>query len=439
MSATSHINIYQGTLLDEIIGEQKLSRELVKTAAREIFTIIKEGLLRDGVVRINHFGSFKLKRVATRKGRNPKTGEPITIQGHAKVMFTPCKALREMIDPFHAKPIPLTTAAVSASIPSKKRVEISGVAPESAPTPTLLKIAQESRSAIEQIGQYDEDDPATENGQKGSSKKWAYFGIAATIIALVVINSIDSKVDTPQQTTIAPPIIKPIMVAELEIKVPEVAAPSPPVAVRLIDNAPKVVVVAAQKPKLPQAAISSPAAPEAVIEPSTFAVVAPRDSPVETDFKEPVEIITATAQAKPSTEPFFTQRSHKLITGNSLWRLSKRFYTKPLYWPYIFYSNAAAIADPDRLQTGRAIVIPALEGSPGNLTINDRENIAEGYFLTYNFYKNSGHPDAFFALLEAKRYSAAVVERKRHTLTLSRVENIMLDSFNGSFNGVRLD
>ncbi|MCW8888921.1 MAG: LysM peptidoglycan-binding domain-containing protein, partial [Gammaproteobacteria bacterium] len=124
---------------------------------------------------------------------------------------------------------------------------------------------------------------------------------------------------------------------------------------------------------------------------------------------------------------FFTEQPYKLQSGNSLWRLSKRFYSEALYWPHIYYSNSDTISNPDRLREGRTITMPTLEGAPGNLTSNDREAIAEGYFLVYTFYKKSGHRDAFFALLEAKRYSAEVVERKRHTLKLSAVENIMLD------------
>jgi len=463
VSASSHANVYHGTLLDEIIHEQKLSRELVKKAARELFGIIKEGLLRDGVVRINHFGSFKLKRVAARKGRNPKTGEPLTIQGHAKVIFTPCKALREMIEPVHAKPIPVVTtapkstqASVQAPAHSQKSIrEAIQAVPELIPEPALLRIESEARFVIERVSADEGDEPVAEESKRALYEKVIYFGIAATIIAVVIIKSMPGKVS--QSLTVPSvserSVMDSIIVTELEIKPVEVAATPLPVMERPIVELTEVIseIVTEQEPESELAQIiasqseqlrvelevSSKLSPPVTLEEGITEIegerVAKAQQPItESITEETVEapvVATVTTAVPPeqTAEFFFTKRPYKLLSGNSLWRLSKHFYNEPLYWPHIFYANSDTITNPDRLREGRTITMPTLEGAPGSLTVNDREGIAEGYFLTYSFYRENGHPDAFFALLEAKRYSAAVVERKRHTLTLSKVENIMLD------------
>jgi hypothetical protein len=133
----------------------------------------------------------------------------------------------------------------------------------------------------------------------------------------------------------------------------------------------------------------------------------------------------ATATGKP-TSFFFTEKVHTIANGESLWRLARSHYQDPLLWPHIYQANAAIISNPDSLRTGKIITIPSLQGAPGKLTKSDRRNIAEGYYLTYLHYKKTGHKDAFFALLEAKRYDNKVVEEHRSLLQLSRVEEIML-------------
>jgi nucleoid DNA-binding protein/nucleoid-associated protein YgaU len=472
MSSTSYPNVYNGTLLDEIIHEQKLSAELVKKAAREVFVIIKEGLLRDGMVRINHFGTFKLKRVAARKGHNPQTGKTITIAGRAKVIFTPCKALREMIEPVHHKPVPLP---IPVAKPAHISEQISAaIQPVAAPVaePALLKTTSESSVAIERITDIDGTDHAPR--KRGRYEKAIYLGIAATIIAMVVIKSMPRKVEPAPQIIAIPlvtkgPQVEPMVITELEV-----SAVEPPVEVSAdiaVDEMPAIAgaevevevetqleveselaqIIASQidqqRVVLEEAEESSVAPAAAAEIEATAEIVAAIEEPniVADDAGKAVKAeatdmaitdvtVIETTPAAPQQEvpvakvvPFFTERLYQLESGNSLWRLSARFYSEPLYWPYIYHANADKISNPDKLYAKRSITMPTLEGGPGSLTNNDREGIAEGYFLTYLFYKQSGHRDAFFALLEAKRYSAEVVERKRHTLTLSAIENIMLD------------
>lgn len=455
--------------------------------------------MRDGVVRINHFGSFKLKRVAARKGHNPRTGETITIPARAKVIFTPCKALREMIEPVHKKPIPIastktessSTVAPQKARPKPKPTPVAQAVPTS--EPALLKTDDRTSTAVEQID--DIEEALTETSHKrGRTEKLIYIGIAATIIAMVAIKSMPRKSESPVQPLTASPtseisVVEPVVITELELK-PEEATmstsetPSPvedkveqqpleaPVAEESESELAQIIASQSSQQRIELEASTAPAissqivneeeaelsqtvtekqqisdeepAPEITAQsPATTVdspepvsdVVVEKHQPVEevvaeTIVETPVSTVTEAISGKPMPVEdvlFFTERPYKLQAGNSLWRLSARFYKEPLYWPHIFYTNADSITNPDKLREGRTITMPTLEGGPGNLTGKDRDGIAEGYFLVYKFYKNSGHADAFFALLEAKRYSADVVERKRHTLTLSKIENIMLD------------
>lgn len=62
-----------------------------------IFDSITQELARGGEVAIAGFGSFKVAKRAARQGRNPKTGEAITIAASTKPKFRAAKQLKEAV------------------------------------------------------------------------------------------------------------------------------------------------------------------------------------------------------------------------------------------------------------------------------------------------------------------------------------------------------
>lgn len=75
-------------------AESKASAERWLEAVVDAF---REGLRRDGQVQVVGFGGFRVKQRAARKGRNPQTGEEITIKASKTVAFRPGKKLKEFI------------------------------------------------------------------------------------------------------------------------------------------------------------------------------------------------------------------------------------------------------------------------------------------------------------------------------------------------------
>lgn len=76
--------------------------ELTKKEATELvelfFDLIKETLERGEDVKISGFGKFAVKRKATRKGRNPQTGEPLFITGRNVLTFHPSAVLKQALN-----------------------------------------------------------------------------------------------------------------------------------------------------------------------------------------------------------------------------------------------------------------------------------------------------------------------------------------------------
>lgn len=69
-------------------GETKCATETVLKAA---FDTINETVNAGDEVGIYNFGTFKLKETAERKGRNPQTGEEITIAAKKTITFKATK------------------------------------------------------------------------------------------------------------------------------------------------------------------------------------------------------------------------------------------------------------------------------------------------------------------------------------------------------------
>ena len=59
---------------------------------------MKQALLEGETIKLVHFGTFSVRDKAPRRGRNPRTGESITIKKRQTVSFRPSKKLREQIN-----------------------------------------------------------------------------------------------------------------------------------------------------------------------------------------------------------------------------------------------------------------------------------------------------------------------------------------------------
>lgn len=68
------------------------SKKDAKDAIIALFELIDNDVKSGNNVRINNFGTFKLKTRQARKGRNPATGETIDIEEKQVIIFKPTKA-----------------------------------------------------------------------------------------------------------------------------------------------------------------------------------------------------------------------------------------------------------------------------------------------------------------------------------------------------------
>lgn len=64
----------------------------------DLLSIIKNALESGDEVKITGFGKFTVKEKHARKGRNPQTGETITIENRRVLAFKPSQLLKESVN-----------------------------------------------------------------------------------------------------------------------------------------------------------------------------------------------------------------------------------------------------------------------------------------------------------------------------------------------------
>lgn len=85
--------------LVRIVAENTgLDIQTVKDNVEAMFQVMSEGLGRDGNIEIRNFGVFKVKHVAARTARNPRTGESIKVPEKNLIHFKPGQLMRQHIN-----------------------------------------------------------------------------------------------------------------------------------------------------------------------------------------------------------------------------------------------------------------------------------------------------------------------------------------------------
>jgi integration host factor subunit beta len=86
-------------LIERLASRQThLMQKDVELAVKQILDRISLALARQDRVEIRGFGSFALHHRPSRIGRNPKTGEPVTIPAKHVPHFKPGKEMRERVN-----------------------------------------------------------------------------------------------------------------------------------------------------------------------------------------------------------------------------------------------------------------------------------------------------------------------------------------------------
>ena len=85
-------------LVNVVVAESGLKKKDAEAAVSAVFDAITNALKGGDKVQLIGFGTFEVKNVAAREGRNPQTGEAIKIAASKKPSFSASKALKDSVN-----------------------------------------------------------------------------------------------------------------------------------------------------------------------------------------------------------------------------------------------------------------------------------------------------------------------------------------------------
>lgn len=90
-------------LIASVAQKTELTKKDAEKAVKAVFDTIAEELATGGKVQVIGFGTFEIRERAAREGRNPQSGEVITIAASKSPAFKAGKGLKEQVNVAPAK------------------------------------------------------------------------------------------------------------------------------------------------------------------------------------------------------------------------------------------------------------------------------------------------------------------------------------------------
>ncbi|MFS0906211.1 HU family DNA-binding protein [Priestia aryabhattai] len=84
-------------LIDAVATKTELTKQDSKKAIDALFETISNTLAKEEKIQLLGFGTFEVRQRAERTGRNPQTGEEMTIPASKVPAFKPGKELKEAV------------------------------------------------------------------------------------------------------------------------------------------------------------------------------------------------------------------------------------------------------------------------------------------------------------------------------------------------------
>ncbi|MFV1951981.1 MAG: integration host factor subunit beta [Nitrospinota bacterium] len=85
-------------LVEKLAERINLTKKQTEVIVNTVFQSITDALNQGNKVELRGFGSFRVRHRNSREGRNPKSGQKVTVPAKKVPFFKAGKELREMID-----------------------------------------------------------------------------------------------------------------------------------------------------------------------------------------------------------------------------------------------------------------------------------------------------------------------------------------------------
>ena len=407
-------------LTDLLAAKHSMTKKDAEAFVKEFFLLIEQALESENTVKVKGLGTFKLIDVDSRESVNVNTGERFQIKGHTKVSFSPDANLRDTINkPFaHFETVVLNENTVLEDTPIEETEEEEGgeeviptvipepIEPQSQPKeeekeemslteiqpiveprsiepqfvvvePKTVPVEKKEIITAEEIIEQEllranlKPESTIVRSQEGKSEMAKGAEVAQTAIQPtpqknIPDSSVKEKSPVPYLITIIILVLLLCGGVVLFIYYPDLFSSSSD------KNALDMPPVTTQ-PVKPEVQLSDTIEQDSVkdIKPET-----PKTSitptPVVPQKKEavtPAKTENKVIRQQPSTSVYLDSASYKITgtktkytvkEGETLTRVSLRFYGTKAMWPYIVKHNPDVIKNPNNVPYGTTIKIPEL-------------------------------------------------------------------------------
>ena len=376
-------------LINLFSEKQGMNKKDAEAFVRTMIELIEEALTTEKYVKVKGFGTFKLTEVDSRESVNVNTGERIEIQGHTKVSFTPDATMKELINkPFsHFETVILNEGVELEDTPIEE--------PETMVQEEMIPetIVAEEKPAIEEVTTIIEEpvleEPAVEEPIAEEPVIEEPVAEEPVVEETPVIETEEPQespaVEAIEETPVVEetPMIKETPAME---EAPVVVEPQPEIVEtkeksinRILWGVIVVLVLIilfgvywmflrpvedAKEPSVPpvqeEVAIPSPVVEEVKPQEDTLKTVQFIELSAEELRKERVPSFADTLDYQIAG----TQEEYTLQKGETIIRVSVKFFGTKKYWPYIVKHNMDVLPDPDNIPAGVQLKIPKLVEKP---------------------------------------------------------------------------
>jgi len=85
-------------LADKVYEKLSCTKDEAINLVQLTLEVLKESIVTEGKVKIGGFGNFTIRKKAARIGRNPLTGETLTITQRKVLIFKPSPVLKNLVN-----------------------------------------------------------------------------------------------------------------------------------------------------------------------------------------------------------------------------------------------------------------------------------------------------------------------------------------------------
>ena len=374
-------------LIELLVEKHRITPKEAEEFVKTFFAVIEEGLEQDKYVKIKGLGTFKLIGVESRGSIDVNTGERIEIQGHTKVSFTPDSSLKELINrPFgHFETVILNENTVLEDTPIEKAGEDEledvsigqNVADESdtiseipsEPASPLIEsvIATEKVATEEDADKQQEEEgkiSTTEETLKNSQQKEdTYEG---------VLQQTDIKENKDNGLKWFMIALACVFLAcagiVFYLYYPDLQEESIPVSSEEEYTYP-TVTMGLQQDSIQEDSLKRTEDTLRIPQPTTAEENPASRQQVEKKVvsEEPQKVVKKTTVKSQPVNPdsvnyeiVGTETTYTVKEGETLTRISLRFYGTKALWPYIVKHNADVLKNPNNVTSGTTLKIPKL-------------------------------------------------------------------------------